>query len=133
MQTRNQAAKQVLLTVVVVTVVAGFLLATHSDQPDQLDGIVPLPYDGAEDWWGTLDADNNKNTTSNDCPTKRKRKFFKCCQPRTALASFPGAGNTWVRYLLEQTTGITSHSNHNRFYKFDDTVLCSKILSGQPI
>ena len=26
--------------------------------------------------------------------------------PVTALASFPGSGNTWVRYLLQQVTGI---------------------------
>jgi hypothetical protein len=25
--------------------------------------------------------------------------------PRVALASFPGSGNTWVRYLLQQATG----------------------------
>ena len=25
--------------------------------------------------------------------------------PKTALSSFPGSGNTWVRYLLEQLTG----------------------------
>ena len=25
--------------------------------------------------------------------------------PVTALASFPGSGNTWVRFLLEQITG----------------------------
>ena len=27
-----------------------------------------------------------------------------------ALASFPGSGNTWVRYLLQQTTGIITGS-----------------------
>ena len=25
--------------------------------------------------------------------------------PKTALASFPGSGNTWLRYLLQQATG----------------------------
>lgn len=33
-----------------------------------------------------------------------KRVFTKGL-PATALASFPGSGNTWVRYLLEQSTG----------------------------
>ena len=28
--------------------------------------------------------------------------------PVTALASYPGSGNTWVRFLLEQTTGTNS-------------------------
>ena len=27
--------------------------------------------------------------------------------PVTALASFPGSGNTWLRYLLQQATGKT--------------------------
>lgn len=26
-----------------------------------------------------------------------------------ALASFPGSGNTWLRYLLQQATGLYSH------------------------
>ena len=30
--------------------------------------------------------------------------------PRTALASFPGSGNTWLRTLLEQLTGIFTGS-----------------------
>ena len=31
--------------------------------------------------------------------------FSKKVLPRTALASFPGSGNTWVRHLLQQATG----------------------------
>ena len=27
----------------------------------------------------------------------------------TALASFPGSGNTWLRYLLQQATGGSNH------------------------
>ena len=30
-----------------------------------------------------------------------------------ALASFPGSGNTWVRYLLQQATGIITGSMYN--------------------
>ena len=33
--------------------------------------------------------------------------------PRTALASYPGSGNTWVRYLLQQATGIVTGSVYN--------------------
>ena len=29
---------------------------------------------------------------------------------RAALVSFPGSGNTWIRHMLEQTTGIYSGS-----------------------
>ena len=31
-------------------------------------------------------------------------------KPRVALASFPGSGNTWLRYLLQQSTGILTGS-----------------------
>uniref|UniRef100_T1IQ75 Sulfotransferase domain-containing protein n=1 Tax=Strigamia maritima TaxID=126957 RepID=T1IQ75_STRMM len=30
--------------------------------------------------------------------------------PVTALASFPGSGNTWIRYLLQQATGVYTGS-----------------------
>lgn len=29
-----------------------------------------------------------------------------------ALASFPGSGNTWLRYLLQQATGLYIHLNY---------------------
>ena len=30
-----------------------------------------------------------------------------------ALVSFPGSGNTWLRYLLQQATGIITGSEYN--------------------
>ncbi|XP_071790324.1 sialate:O-sulfotransferase 2-like isoform X2 [Asterias amurensis] len=33
--------------------------------------------------------------------------------PLVALASFPGSGNTWVRYLIERATGIYTGSIYN--------------------
>ena len=33
--------------------------------------------------------------------------FSEVRLPRTALASFPGSGNTWLRHLVEQLTGET--------------------------
>lgn len=30
--------------------------------------------------------------------------------PRTALASYPGSGNTWVRHLIQQATGLNTGS-----------------------
>lgn len=43
----------------------------------------------------------------------RRKAFRVCLHPRfreppgpvVALASFPGSGNTWLRYLVQQTTG----------------------------
>ena len=39
-----------------------------------------------------------------------KRTFLGKRQPLTALVSFHGSGNTWVRYLLEQATGFFTGS-----------------------
>ncbi|GIY42585.1 WSCD family member CG9164 [Caerostris extrusa] len=47
-----------------------------------------------------------------------RRRINVCVQPRfkkppgpmTALASFPGSGNTWIRYLVQQSTGILTGS-----------------------
>ena len=34
------------------------------------------------------------------------------CRPPTALASFPGSGNTWLRFLIESATGIFTGSRY---------------------
>ena len=34
-------------------------------------------------------------------------------RPPVALASYPGSGNTWLRYLLQQATGIATGSIYN--------------------
>ena len=33
--------------------------------------------------------------------------------PITGLLSFPGSGNTWLRYLIQKTTGILTGSVYN--------------------
>ena len=48
-------------------------------------------------------------------PDKRKdcyqqRSFLPNQSPMVALVSFQGSGNTWLRYLLEQSTGIYTGS-----------------------
>ena len=37
-------------------------------------------------------------------------KFKETAGPRVGIVSFPGSGNTWVRYLLQQMTGILTGS-----------------------
>ncbi|XP_065832234.1 WSCD family member GA21586-like, partial [Oscarella lobularis] len=39
--------------------------------------------------------------------------FLRRQAPIIALASFPGSGNTWMRYLLEQSTGVLTGSVYN--------------------
>ena len=40
----------------------------------------------------------------------KERTFARRTRPLVALASFHGSGNTWLRYLLEQATGIFTGS-----------------------
>ncbi|XP_046543868.1 WSCD family member CG9164-like [Haliotis rubra] len=39
--------------------------------------------------------------------------FSPTPMPLTALASFPGSGNTWLRHLVQQATGIATGSVYN--------------------
>ena len=34
------------------------------------------------------------------------------CRDPTAIASFPGSGNTWLRFLIESATGIFTGSRY---------------------
>ena len=53
----------------------------------------------------------NKHPNEQQLPSKTKDcrplGYSKISLPLTALASFPGSGNTWVRHLLQQATGKT--------------------------
>ncbi|XP_037805149.1 WSC domain-containing protein 1-like [Penaeus monodon] len=49
-----------------------------------------------------------KDSPSGACSQFRTR--FALGLPRTYLVSFPGSGNTWVRYLLEAASGIFTGS-----------------------
>ena len=72
----------------------------------------------------------DQHNKSRSDPSKSKGKqpssFEWCIKPltyipkssrqyRVALASFPGSGNTWVRYLLQQSTGILTGSVYNDY------------------
>ena len=52
--------------------------------------------------------------------------------PLTALASYPGSGNTWLRYLIQQATGIATGSVYNaailKVRKFQREIVVSSIL-----
>ncbi|XP_036319739.1 WSCD family member GA21586 [Rhagoletis pomonella] len=49
---------------------------------------------------------NKKASTAEDGKNKAEYRIYGL----TALASFPGSGNTWLRYLLQQATGILTGS-----------------------
>ncbi|ESP05360.1 hypothetical protein LOTGIDRAFT_102906 [Lottia gigantea] len=49
-----------------------------------------------------------------------KRQYWDCRPiyrshnlPKTALVSFPGSGNTWLRHMIQQVTGIATGSVYN--------------------
>ena len=56
--------------------------------------------------------------------------------PLTALASYPGSGNTWLRYLIQQATGIATGSVYNaailKVRKFQKEIVVSSILPKKP-
>ena len=49
---------------------------------------------------------NGKNTNLANEQNCLALHFSATKLPRTALASFPGSGNTWTRHLLQQATGF---------------------------
>lgn len=56
----------------------------------------------------------NNMTLGFECTPLTEMHFIvqrkRIAWPITALASFPGSGNTWLRYLLEQVTGVFTGS-----------------------
>ena len=52
---------------------------------------------------GKLTNHPNINKTFTHC---QKMKFANPSLLTTALASFPGSGNTWIRHLIQEATGI---------------------------
>ena len=46
-----------------------------------------------------------KQMELNDRPICQHLDYSKKMLPLTALASFPGSGNTWMRHLIQQATG----------------------------
>lgn len=51
---------------------------------------------------GLVSTTKSDNNEFNDSGSSEK--------PIAALASFPGSGNTWLRYMLQQATGILTGS-----------------------
>ncbi|XP_046326452.2 WSCD family member GA21586-like [Haliotis rufescens] len=52
----------------------------------------------------------NQSGSEPHCPSVR---LSTRVLPQIALASYPGSGNTWVRHLLQQMTGIATGSIYN--------------------
>jgi hypothetical protein len=50
--------------------------------------------------------------------------------PVVALASFPGSGNTWLRYLLQQATGVLTGSVYKDYALLKNGFLAESIVNG---
>ena len=50
--------------------------------------------------------------------------------PVVALASFPGSGNTWVRYLLQQATGLLTGSVYKDYALLKNGFPAESIVNG---
>ncbi len=46
-----------------------------------------------------------------DCPQHKRFRDDNVVHPLTALYSFPGSGNTWIRLMLENATGTASSAS----------------------
>lgn len=51
----------------------------------------------------------------------------------TALASFPGSGNTWLRYLLQQATGISTGSVYKDYALLKNGFPAENVSNGSVI
>ncbi|XP_076369242.1 WSCD family member CG9164-like [Tachypleus tridentatus] len=73
--------------------------------------------------------------------SKRLRNIFFCTIPRfqnppgplIALASFPGSGNTWIRYLVQQATGYLTGSIYKDFSLMKNGFPAESINNGSVI
>ncbi|GJQ80682.1 hypothetical protein Trydic_g9265 [Trypoxylus dichotomus] len=57
-------------------------------------------------------------------------RFLEPPQVPVALASFPGSGNTWLRYLLQQATGIYTGSVYKDYGLLKNGFPAESIMNG---
>ncbi|XP_045468186.1 WSCD family member AAEL009094 isoform X2 [Harmonia axyridis] len=60
----------------------------------------------------------------------KELKYLVPPRPPVALASFPGSGNTWVRYLLQQSTGILTGSIYRDYSLLKNGFPAENVVNG---
>ncbi|CAH1775991.1 unnamed protein product, partial [Owenia fusiformis] len=83
--------------------------------------------DGGETHSSTLKKNNREIkclTNSSRIPCQQLR-FSRKALLKTALFSYPGSGNTWLRHLIQQITGFYTGSIYN------DTILKKRGFPGE--
>ena len=63
--------------------------------------------------WDNNGTENYFWPSDPQCGQYRTRFVVSHSLPTRALISYPGSGNTWIRYLLEATTGVFTGSVFN--------------------
>lgn len=98
-----ESDRQMVLNAHVRNDVIGTEMATKNDsslsevkQVKEVEPIRPTP---------PIDIIRRKATRKPLPPNCQSLHYSKDRLPLTALASFPGAGNTWLRHLIQQATG----------------------------
>lgn len=77
----------------------------------ELDGLQYLDHTSLSHYYQCSPSSNPLVPTHNSNDKRcQKRKFLSQRKSLTALVSFHGSGNTWLRHLLEQATGIFTGS-----------------------
>ncbi|KAK7088832.1 WSCD family member CG9164-like [Littorina saxatilis] len=110
---RLDARRTLPVTLLVIVVIGGTLLlytrpAVLTPASRQLiKSIFPSPNLVASH---EHETDKQKTNSLGSTPCKRNLSFSSVPLPLTALASVQGSGNTWVRHLLHQLTGIYTGS-----------------------
>ena len=128
------SVKHMFLTAVTISILL-VLLVTRIDLSPMLvqynSGIdcIPITYPPKpERFTSPIPTAHYGNLT---CP--RTPELLPYWGPKVALASFPGSGNSWVRYLMEQSTGYYTGSvyiDHNlRSYGFLEYIFNSSLIA----
>ncbi|CAH1793019.1 unnamed protein product, partial [Owenia fusiformis] len=84
------------------------------DKTESLDATALTRDDGTKRYnskWRKNEKEHNCSKPSNI--TCQQLKFSQKALPKTALFSFPGSGNTWLRHLIQQMTGFYTGSIYN--------------------
>ena len=80
-------------------------------------GAIHKQLSNERDSWPNNNNNNNNVNTNNNNNNNRIENSHQDQQQHslTALVSFPGSGNTWLRYLLQQATGKSNVFNPYRY------------------
>ena len=103
-----------LFTLSIFQLIGVFSQTSISNDYDQLTPLYLRPYQGnGENLQEIVSPSEFRNIS---CPVQKKLRSERL--PPIALASFPGSGTTWLRYLIEESTGYLTGIETNQVRTF---------------